>query len=81
MIQTDSLKFTDPKRSDLPICETRISGEVERERERDKAHVWVCVCVCARLCVFARNIQIAFISDGWRHAGGGRKGWRVLEEE
>lgn len=72
MIQTGSLKFTDPKRRDLPICETPISREVERTRKKKKSEslcLGVCVCVC--LCMFARNIQIAFILDGWKHAGDG----------
>jgi len=70
MTQTGSLKFTDPKRRDLPICETPISREVDRTRkERESMCLVVCVSDCLRM--FTRNIQIAFILDGWKHAGSG----------
>ncbi len=48
MIQTGSLKFTDPKRRDLPICETPISREVERVRKERES---MCLGVCASVFV------------------------------
>lgn len=67
MIQTGSLKFTDPKRRDLPICETPISREVERARkERESMCLGVCVCVCLSLYVCLKHSNSHHF--GWMEA-------------
>lgn len=78
MIQTGSLKFTDPKRRDLPICETPISGEVERMRKKERKHVFVCVCPCLSLYVCLKHSNS--LHFGWMEAccrwGLGMEGWK-----
>lgn len=64
MIQTGSLKFTDPKRRDLPICETPISREVESTRKKERKPVFGCVCVSLYVCSKHSNS----LHSGWMEA-------------
>lgn len=67
MIQTGSLKFTDPKRRDLPICETPISREVERTRKKKKSEsLCLGVCVCLSLYVCSKHSNS--LHSGWMEA-------------